>query len=399
MDEESGAAAAAGTKTVDLSLDESLRVNIADATNEKDVVRFTVATKTTLDRFKKRAFKVTRQFEEFVWLHDRFVENTAYAGLLIPPCPPKPDFSASGGKLAKLQADAKSMPDAEAAKLRAEIQGEYLAAFQKTVAMHEAFLMRLSMHPVFREDQNLQVFLEFDKDLQAKAKSRKEKVGGLFSSLARSVDSSFNNFKDPDEYFDLQRSFIVHYIACTKESKQKLETKVKKRQALQLGLDKLGTTIAHSGNTMSANERLRDNMRLLGQTVGKVAIIQKKLAAKEDLKLTDILRYHEADSIAAKDLMYRRIKAYQKKDDTTKSLDTARAKQKKVAEAEAAHKTAVDIKAAIDKTARPELETFKKRRFAACRKGLIQYTQNQIRQAKEETVLWTETLAALKAGV
>jgi len=31
--------------------------------------------------------------------------------------------------------------------------------------MHEAFLMRLSMHPVFRADQNLQVFLEFDKDV------------------------------------------------------------------------------------------------------------------------------------------------------------------------------------------------------------------------------------------
>lgn len=191
-----------------------------------------------------------------------------------------------------------------------------------------------------------------------------------------------------------------------------------------------------------------------------LAAAEKKLAAKEDLKLTDVLRYHEADSIAAKDLMYRRIKAYQKKDETTKALDSARAKQKKLSEAETNHKTATEIKAAIDKTARPgaglttlhstqrpwrrplpqspsarfpvrtppaahlicdtsmpppvallphaprcarhraaELETFKKRRFAAFRKGLIQYTQNQIRQAKEETVLWTETLAALKAGM
>jgi len=34
-----------------------------------------------------------------------------------------------------------------------------------------------------------------------------------------------------------------------------------------------------------------------------IAYVEKKLAAKEDLKMTDVLRYHEADSIAAKDLM------------------------------------------------------------------------------------------------
>ena len=42
---------------------------------------------------------------------------------------------------------------------------EYLAAFQKTVAMHEVFLMRLVSHPSFKEDTNLQVFLEFEKDV------------------------------------------------------------------------------------------------------------------------------------------------------------------------------------------------------------------------------------------
>ena len=41
-------------------------------------------------------------------------------------------------------------------KLKQEIQSEYLAAFQKTVAMHEVFLMRLATHPVLREDSNFQ---------------------------------------------------------------------------------------------------------------------------------------------------------------------------------------------------------------------------------------------------
>lgn len=42
---------------------------------------------------------------------------------------------------------------------------EYLATFKKTVAMHEMFLTRLAHHPVFRNDHNLRVFLEYDQDL------------------------------------------------------------------------------------------------------------------------------------------------------------------------------------------------------------------------------------------
>ena len=43
---------------------------------------------------------------------------------------------------------------------------EYLAAFQKTVAMHETFLIRLAGHPAMRDDENFKVFLEFDKDVR-----------------------------------------------------------------------------------------------------------------------------------------------------------------------------------------------------------------------------------------
>lgn len=45
------------------------------------------------------------------------------------------------------------------------IYREYLATFKKTVAMHEMFLTRLAHHPVFQNDHNLRVFLEYDQDL------------------------------------------------------------------------------------------------------------------------------------------------------------------------------------------------------------------------------------------
>jgi hypothetical protein len=38
---------------------------------------------TTLSRFNEGEFSVVRQHEEFVWLHDRYVDNEDYAGIIV----------------------------------------------------------------------------------------------------------------------------------------------------------------------------------------------------------------------------------------------------------------------------------------------------------------------------
>lgn len=58
-------------------------MDISDALSEKDKVKFTVHTKTTLPEFYKPENLVVRQHEEFVWLHDRFEENEEYAGYIV----------------------------------------------------------------------------------------------------------------------------------------------------------------------------------------------------------------------------------------------------------------------------------------------------------------------------
>lgn len=58
-------------------------MDISDALSEKDKVKFTVHTRTTLPQFQKSEFLVVRQHEEFVWLHDRFEDNPAYAGYIV----------------------------------------------------------------------------------------------------------------------------------------------------------------------------------------------------------------------------------------------------------------------------------------------------------------------------
>ncbi len=88
---------------VDLDTDSStLQVDISDALSEKEKVKFTIHTKTTMDQFAKLEFSVTRLHEDFLWLHDVIQENTDYAGFIIPPRPPSPNFDSSREKLQRL---------------------------------------------------------------------------------------------------------------------------------------------------------------------------------------------------------------------------------------------------------------------------------------------------------
>ena len=43
-----------------------------------------------------------RLHEEFLWLHETLVENPEYAGYVIPPHPPRPDFDQARERLRKL---------------------------------------------------------------------------------------------------------------------------------------------------------------------------------------------------------------------------------------------------------------------------------------------------------
>ncbi|CDQ95453.1 unnamed protein product [Oncorhynchus mykiss] len=151
--------------SVDLNNDTSLLIDIPDALCERDKVKFTVHTKTTLSSFQKPDFSVPRQHEDFIWLHDALVETEDYAGLIIPPAPPKPDFESPREKMHKLGEGEATMTKEEYTKMKQELEAEYLAVFKKTVQVHEVFLQRLSSHPVLSKDRNFQIFLEYDQDV------------------------------------------------------------------------------------------------------------------------------------------------------------------------------------------------------------------------------------------
>nr|CAI5834280.1 unnamed protein product [Callosobruchus analis] len=102
--------------------DNSLIVDISDALSEKDKVKFTVHTRTTMKNFQKSEFLVVRQHEEFIWLHDRYEEEPKYAGYIIPPPPPRPNFDASREKLQRLGEGEGTMTKEEFTKMKQELE-------------------------------------------------------------------------------------------------------------------------------------------------------------------------------------------------------------------------------------------------------------------------------------
>lgn len=72
--------------------------------------------------FSLPEFSVIREHEEFVWLHDRFVENEEFAGYIIPPSPPKPDFDSSREKLQRLTEGESNMTKEEFSKMKQELE-------------------------------------------------------------------------------------------------------------------------------------------------------------------------------------------------------------------------------------------------------------------------------------
>uniref|UniRef100_A0AAR2M261 Sorting nexin n=1 Tax=Pygocentrus nattereri TaxID=42514 RepID=A0AAR2M261_PYGNA len=350
--------------SVDLNNDSSLLIDIPDALCERDKVKFTVHTKTTLNSFQKPDFSVSRQHEDFIWLHDTLVETEEYAGLIIPPAPPKPDFESPREKMHKLGEGEATMTKEEYTKMKQELEAEYLAVFKKTVQVHEIFLQRLSSHPNLSKDRNFQIFLEYDQDLSVRRKNAKEMFGGFFKNMVKSADEVLiSGIKDVDEFFEQEKTFLLDYFSKIKDSTAKAEKMTRSHKNVADDYIHISATL----NSIAAD----DNTKVEG-----------RVASDQELKLTELLRYYMRDIQAAKDLLYRRARALADYENSNKALDKARLKSKDVAQAEENQKQCLLKFDKLSESGKKELTSFKGRRVVAFRKNLIEMAELEIKHAK-----------------
>ncbi|CAG4949522.1 unnamed protein product [Parnassius apollo] len=382
--------------------DNSLLVDISDALSEKEKVKFTVHTKTTLPEFQKSEFSVVRQHEEFVWLHDRYEENEEYAGYIIPPAPPRPDFDASREKLQRLGEGEGALTREEFLKMKEELEDEYLATFKKTVAMHEVFLQRLAAHPVFRNDAHLRVFLEYEQDLCAKPRGKMDLIGGLMRSMTTTTDEIYlgATVRDVNDFFEQETAFLQEYYSHLKEAVAKVDRMTSKHKEVADAHIKLSSCI-----TQLATREQPPTERFLtraAETFDKCRKIEGRMASDQDLKLADTLRYYMRDAHAAKAVLVRRLRCLAAYEAANRNLERARAKNKDVhapLEVQEAEQVQADACARFEQLsarAREELLDFRTRRVAAFRKSLIDLAELEIKHAAAQQELFRKSLQVLR---
>ncbi|XP_048456770.1 sorting nexin-5 isoform X2 [Rhincodon typus] len=354
--------------SVSMEAEPSILVDIPDALSEREKVKFTVHTKTTLPSFKKSEFSVIRQHEDFVWLHDTLVENDDYAGIIIPPAPAKPDFDVAREKMQKLGEGEGSMSKEEFNKMKQELEAEYLAVFKKTVSIHEVFLQRLAVHSVLGKDHNFHVFLEYDQDLSVRRKNTKEMFGGFLKSMMKSADEVLvSGARDADEFFEHEKTFLVEYGIKIKDSAVKAEKMTK------------------------VHKNVSDDYLNLSSSLNELAIDNKAPLNNYYINLSELFE-------KLRDLLYRRARALVDYENANKTLDKARMKGKDVKQAELQHQLCGQKFEKLSESAKQELTAFRARRVGAFRKNLIEMTELELKHARTNVQMIQSCLAALMSN-
>ena len=342
--------------------------------------------KSTLSTFQSPEFSVTRQHEDFVWLHDTLTETTDYAGLIIPPAPTKPDFDGPREKMQKLGEGEGSMTKEEFAKMKQELEAEYLAVFKKTVSTHEVFLQRLSSHPVLSKDRNFHVFLEYDQDLSVRRKNTKEMFGGFFKSVVKSADEVlFSGVKEVDDFFEQEKNFLINYYNRIKDSCAKADKMTRSHK--NVADDYIHTAACLHSLALEEPTVIKKYLLKVAELFEKLRKVEGRVSSDEDLKLTELLRYYMLNIEAAKDLLYRRTKALIDYENSNKALDKARLKSKDVKLAETHQQECCQKFEQLSESAKEELINFKRKRVAAFRKNLIEMSELEIKHARNNVSL------------
>ncbi|CAI2352624.1 unnamed protein product [Caenorhabditis sp. 36 PRJEB53466] len=380
---------------IDMDSADAILVDISDALSERDKVKYTVHTRTRLQDMKPET-AVVREHEEFLWLHGVLEENESYAGFIIPPAPPKPNFDSSREKLQKLGEGEATMTKEEFLKMKHDLEQDYLAQFKKTVAMHEVFLQRIAAHPVFKNDQNFRIFLQYENELAVRGKNKKEQVESFWKRFTQSADEVLlSGQKDVDEFFEKEKSYMVEYNVHIKEAAAKSEKVISARKNVVMAFSKIGDNFERIARG-EPNKKLARTFAQGADGMFKLKKVESRAANDEELKLGDTLHYFARDTQAAKDLLYRRMRCLANYEAANKNLERARAKNREIPKAEAEQTEACKKFEEITGLAKTELKELKVRRVQAFKKNLTDLAELEIKHSKAEISLLRDVVDRLR---
>lgn len=260
--------------------------------------------------------------------------------------------------------------------------------------MHEVFLQRLSAHPVLRNDANLKVFLEYEKELSIRGKNNKEWLTGLFKTMTQSVDEVLlSNIKDKDDFFDGQKTFLLEYLQRVKETANRADNMTASHKTVAETYLRISTSLAHCATFDGTQLALV--LSKVSETLDKARKLEGRVASDEDLKLSDTLKYYIRDTVAAQNLLFQRHRVLSNFENAAKTLEKARAKNKDVQQAEETHNELAEKFDKVSEVAMKELTDFRARRIQHFKKNLVEVAELELKHARAQVNLLQSAIAAI----
>ncbi|KAK5917517.1 hypothetical protein CgunFtcFv8_012400 [Champsocephalus gunnari] len=168
--------------------------------------------------------------------------------------------------------------------------------------MHEVFLCRVAAHPVLRKDLNFHVFLEYSQDLSVRGKNKKEKLEDFFKNVVKSADGVLvaGVKQDVDDFFEHEKTFLLEYHNRVKDASAKSDRMIRSHKNAADDINRIASSLYTLG-TQDSTDLCKFFLKV-SELFEKTRKIESRVAADEDLKLADLLKYYLRESQAAKDL-------------------------------------------------------------------------------------------------
>jgi len=385
--------------------DSVFKITVTDPVKQGDGMRsyisYKINTKTTLPQYQWKEFSVIHRYRDFVWLWEQL--KIKYEHVIIPPLPEK------------------------------AVTGNFEPTFiQLRRAALEKFLQRVAGHPVLRDSEDLQIFLEANDETLQSAKSArssaaasqqgstpagKKKQAGFFQSMKEFAQGISNTVgKLPEEFAD----------PAYEEQKVKIEELKNQVNALQQytkrlvhRMRELSVTMTETGTACNLyaqveQDKLENSFRRVGDANDKIGMMTGEHASVVEQELDAVLCENVLMLNAVQDLFTNRqtaivslqtarsahmakVKQYETVKGDPRKTGRAHELSREIAEAEEEEKQMKQRYDAVKASMTEELDRFQKERVGNFRDMLMGYARCNAEYHQAISSRWAELLKDLEA--
>ena len=353
-------------------------VKVTEPIKDGEHINYTVK---TVRHYDTREFSVSRQYEDFEYLHHCLITQNQIGGIIVPPLPPRPLVEAKG---------AESKSKKQLGSSSKVLMGD---DFERDCRALEKYLKLIIGHDLLGRSDILEKFL-LEKQAQIRAKAKR----GILGKLSAAVEENrIANRRDIDDLYQRERDSAAKQATLIKECSDNFNQMVYSQQRISGAYGHLSTALNLGSSLQLSNEDAVTCNRLFirfSEGLDDAKHGSDVDAANDENTLGFHLDLYTRYAEAVKDMLHRRTCLMVAYEDANKAL--GRAKPNKVGAAEEAKITAERAFEEASDIGRKELQNYQHRRLLAFQDALNVYSEAKVKTARDTYALLAKSLVAFK---